>query len=94
MRVGTTKCLVKKVLAFGRKHFHWIKKWTPHPFVKPSGLTSGAFVRGKVGLIFVRKCFKYFNFYSIEKISSTGPYDLMMWQRLYFFGTNILGTLG
>ena len=39
----------------------------PLPFVKSFGLTSGAFVSGMVGLIFVGNCFNFFNFYSIDK---------------------------
>jgi len=34
-------------------------------FIKPFGLTNGVSVRGKVGLILVRKGFNCFNFYSI-----------------------------
>ena len=32
------------------------------PFVKLFGMTSGASLRGKVGLILMRKSFSYFNF--------------------------------
>jgi len=39
----------------------------PLLFVKPFGMTSGASVRGMVGLILVRNIFSCFNFYSIEK---------------------------
>ena len=39
----------------------------PLPFVKLFGMTSGASVRGTVGLILVRKDFNCFNFYSIDK---------------------------
>ena len=38
----------------------------PLPFVKLLGMTSGAFVRGTVGLILVRNIFNCFNFYSID----------------------------
>ena len=36
----------------------------PLPFIKPFGLTSGASVRGTVGLILVRNVFNWFHFYS------------------------------
>ena len=38
----------------------------PLPFVKPFGLTSGAFVRDTVGLILLKNVFNCFNFYSID----------------------------
>jgi len=38
----------------------------PLPFVKLFGMTSGASVRGTVGLIFVRNIFNCFNFYIID----------------------------
>jgi len=40
----------------------------PLSFVKPFGLTNGVFVRGKMGLIFMKKGFNCFNFYSIDNI--------------------------
>ena len=42
----------------------------PLPFVKPFGMTSGASVRGTVGLILVRIVFNCFNFYSIDTVQS------------------------
>jgi len=43
----------------------------PLPFIKPFGLTSGAFVSGTVGLLFVGNGFNCFNFYSIDKLLMT-----------------------
>ena len=38
----------------------------PLPLVKSFGLTSGASVRGTVGLVLVEKSFNCFNFYSLD----------------------------
>ena len=46
----------------------------PLPFVKPFGLTSGASMRGTVGVILVKNIFNCFNFYSIEKSGAIGFY--------------------
>ena len=50
--LGMLMALVKKVLAFGWKHFLSIKNETPPYFVKPLDLASGTSVRNTVNLIF------------------------------------------
>ena len=49
----------------------------PLPFVKFFGMTSGASMRGMVGLILMRNIFNCFNFYSIDIVGSRA--------RLYLF---------
>ena len=43
------------------------KNGSPPPFVKTLDLTSGSYMRGKVGLILVKIVFNCFNFYSIDR---------------------------
>jgi hypothetical protein len=69
--VGMVKLLVKKTRLLGGNIFYLSKNETPPLFVKTFGMTSGTSVRGTVGLTLMRKCFKCFNFYSIDRLCST-----------------------
>ena len=61
---GYVEGLVKKVLAFGWKHFPSINFVGLHHL--SSNLTSGTSMRGIAGLILMKNGFNCFNFYSID----------------------------